>query len=102
MIFALVFVFAPERGMVALALRRERQKWEFARDMLVVHLLNHKGQPDEEYENRVHNLIEHFRWQPDFAEKVVRYCENYGLIVRRNTHLYLTAEGLELAENKEI
>ncbi len=102
MVFTLTFIFAPERGMVSLARRRKRQKWEFARDMLLVHLLNHKGEPDEDYENRIHNLVEHFRWEPDFAEKVVRYCENYGLIVRRNAHLYLTGEGLALAENKEI
>src|SRR5690606_29479681 len=39
-IFLLIFLFAPERGMVALALRRQRQRWTFAATALTIHLLN--------------------------------------------------------------
>jgi manganese/zinc/iron transport system permease protein len=48
--FALVFLLAPERGLIAIARRRGRQRWEFAQTMLAIHLLNHEGLPEAEEE----------------------------------------------------
>lgn len=39
--------------MIALARRRNRQKWEFAQQMLVIHLFNHENSPEPEQESRV-------------------------------------------------
>ena len=98
LIFALVFFLSPQRGMVALARRRWRQKWEFAQTMLAIHLLNHEGTPEAERESRMDQLWEHFRWQPDFAEQVVRYGERKGMLRRQSGRLQLTNEGRILAQ----
>ncbi len=92
--FALVFLLAPERGMLALARRRARQRWEFAQTMLAIHLLNHEDSPEEGSENCESHLHAHLRWSPDFAAAVVRRAEGRGLVARRGAdRLALTELG---------
>jgi manganese/zinc/iron transport system permease protein len=97
-IFGGVFLFAPQRGLTALALRRMRQKWEFAQTMLAIHLFNHEGTSEAKAESRVDHLWEHLRWQPDFSEQVIRYAERKGTVSRRHGQLSLTERGRVLAE----
>ncbi|HYR08567.1 MAG TPA: metal ABC transporter permease [Longimicrobium sp.] len=93
-IFLLVFFFAPERGLLAIARRRARQRWEFAQTMLAIHLLNHEESPDAAIESREAHLHEHLRWQPDFARQVVRGAERTGLLTRAGEDaLVLTERG---------
>ncbi|HXF61297.1 MAG TPA: metal ABC transporter permease [Caldilineaceae bacterium] len=96
--FLLVFLFAPQRGLVAVAQRRRRQRWDFSQTMLAVHLLQHEGRPEYEQESRVDHLVEHIRWQPDFAEQVIRYAERKGVVRRQAGRLQLTDAGRQLAQ----
>ncbi len=91
--FLLAFLFAPERGVVAVARRRARQRWEFAEAILTIHLLDHEGSPQAAEESREGHLHEHLRWAPDFARTVVRRAESAGLLTRTGEHLALTDEG---------
>ena len=96
-LFLLAFLLAPRRGVVAVARRRERQRWRFAETMLAIHLLNHEGRADEAEESRVAHLDESLRWPPPFAARVVRGAERDGFVVRRNGSLSLTERGREVA-----
>jgi manganese/zinc/iron transport system permease protein len=96
-VFLLVFLFAPQRGMIAVAQRRARQKWEFAQTALAIHLLNHEHGPDALEESRVEHLMEHMRWPQDFAAQVIRKAVIGDLIVRRKGDLQLTNYGRETA-----
>jgi manganese/zinc/iron transport system permease protein len=97
LLFMLAFLLAPERGVVAEARRRERQRWEFARLMLAIHLLHHEGTPAYADESRESHLGEHLRWKPAFARRVVREAEAEDLIVRSAGQLTLTDEGRDAA-----
>lgn len=97
-VFLLAFLFAPERGMAALALRRRRQRWEFAQTALAIHLLNHEGTPAMAVERRVDHLQYHLHWEPGFAGEVVRRAQREGLIERENGDLSLTAAGRQRAQ----
>ena len=101
-IFALVFVFAPGRGLVAAARRRAAQKWEFAQTMLAIHLLNHEGRPEQLEESRVDGLHRHLRWDPDFISQVVRGATRRGLVVTRGEELWLTHDGRAEAQRALI
>jgi manganese/zinc/iron transport system permease protein len=92
-IFAFVFAFAPGRGLVAAARRRAAQKWEFARTMLAIHLLNHEGRPEELEESRVDRLDRHLRWDQEFISRVVSGAIRRGLVVTRGDELKLTDQG---------
>lgn len=96
-VFLLIFLGAPERGIIAVALRRNRQRWDFAQSMLTIHLLQHEGKPEAERESRADHLVEHLRWLPDHAEKVIRYAERKGTVRRQSGQLLLTETGRTLA-----
>jgi manganese/zinc/iron transport system permease protein len=96
-LFGLVFLLAPQRGLLAIRQRRARQRWDFAQAMLAIHLLNHEGLPGEEQEGRLDHLHEHIRWQPSFAAQVVRRAQRGGLILLQDAHLKLTDHGRQFA-----
>jgi len=96
-IFCAVLILAPGRGLMAKARRRSRQRWEFALQMLAVHLAHHEGRPEEARENRTDHLHEHIRWDPAFARRVVRYGERKQAVVSRSGDLELTDRGREIA-----
>jgi manganese/zinc/iron transport system permease protein len=101
-LFALVFLFAPERGVVAQARRRAAQRREFARRMLLVHLLHHEHTPEAERECRVPHLQEHLHWDGDFAETAVRYAERTGTVRRAGDRLALTPAGRTAAQEAMV
>jgi len=96
-LFALVFLMAPERGIVSIARRRSRQRWEFAQTMLAIHLLNHEGLPNADEEYHFAHLQEHMRWKPDFADRVLRQAERRGIILSQGEYLSLTERGRQMA-----
>ncbi|MCW5877146.1 MAG: metal ABC transporter permease [Anaerolineales bacterium] len=98
LLFVLCLLFAPRRGLLAIAARRRRQKWEFAQTMLAIHLLHHEGTAEAGVENRLEHLHDHLRWEPGFARGVVRRAREGGLISQSNGSLLLTAQGRQLAE----
>jgi manganese/zinc/iron transport system permease protein len=95
--FMLVFLFAPERGVIAVARRRARQRVEFAQLMLAIHLMHHEDTPEAEAESRIDHLHEHLRWAPDFAGRVVRSAERAEFVERENGRLALTEAGRDAA-----
>jgi manganese/zinc/iron transport system permease protein len=97
-LFGITFLLAPERGLIAIARRRSRQRIEFARKALAIHLFNHEGTPDSAEESQVVHLTNHLRWQPDFATRIVHSAERRGLVNRVNGHLELTDVGRVLAQ----
>lgn len=98
-LFLLSWMFAPQRGLLALALRRSRQRWEFARMMLTIHLLNHENSPEAVEENHVEHFGEHLRWAKHFSREVVAQAAHRGLVtLGEKGMLLLTPEGREVAK----
>lgn len=97
LLFGLVFLLAPNRGLVAIARRRARQRWEFAQTMLAIHLFNHEGLPEADEECRLEHTQEHMRWEPAFAGRVVRQAERRGILISQDERLALTERGRQLA-----
>ncbi len=92
------FLFAPGRGLIALATSRRRQKLEFGARMLTIHLAHHEDTPEAPRECRVGHLEEHLNWDPDYARRVVRYTRNAGLIHQTGDLLGLTPAGQRFAQ----
>ncbi len=97
-VFLLIFLLAPQRGVVAVMRRRARQRWTFAQAALAIHLFNHEETSVESDENRLDHLTEHLHWDPAFAHQVVQSAQRQNLIERNNGHLILTHEGRALAQ----
>jgi manganese/zinc/iron transport system permease protein len=92
-IFLVVFLVAPERGLLALARRRARQRVDFARTMLAIHLLHHEDTPEADEECRVDHLSRHLRWTDEHADRIVRAAERAGFVTLARERLHLTADG---------
>ncbi|MBN1486636.1 MAG: metal ABC transporter permease [Anaerolineae bacterium] len=101
-IVLLSLLMAPERGLIAQARTRRRQKVQFAAEALTVHLLHHEGTPEEERESALSHMGEHMRWAEDFAQKVARWSVTNGMVTRVNGHLQLTSYGREIARRAMV
>ncbi len=91
------YLWAPERGFIAITLRRRRQRWEFAETMLAIHLHQHEDLPEAADELREDHLLEHLAWTPRFAQEVVGRAVRNGTLVRKRGFLELTPPGRKLA-----
>ena len=98
LVFVIVYMAAPQRGLVAQLRRRSRNRLEFAQAMLAIHLLNHEDKPDAADESRIDHLREHIRWAPAFVTQVVRYAEQTGVVRQQAGQLRLTESGRTLAQ----
>lgn len=92
-LFLLVLVFSPSRGLLAAYLRRRRQKWAFATQLLTMHLLTHEGHPEEAVEARITSLPEHLNWGAAFTEKIIHQARSHGWIDQVGEQLRLTDTG---------
>ncbi len=97
-IFGAAHIGAPDRGIIAMARRRARQRVEFAQRMLVIHLFNHEDSPEAATENRVDHLGEHLRWRAGHIERIVDSARRRKLIREQNGSLTLTDEGRTVAK----
>jgi manganese/zinc/iron transport system permease protein len=97
LIFGLVYLFAPGRGLLAQIRRRINQRWEFAQAMLSIHLYQHENLPEADFESSYDHLGKHMRWTDDFAGTVVAKAQRRDLINREGDLLHLTEQGRKLA-----
>lgn len=95
--FLTVYLFAPERGLLAQARRRRDQRIEFAVTMLTMHIANHTAAQEAEVENEVVSLNEHLKWTPQFALEIVGIAERLGLVQQHKGLLTLTQLGKQRA-----
>jgi len=98
LVFAVTFLVAPRRGLLAQARRRARQRLDFRLRMLLVHLLQHETLGDADRECRTLELHRHLRWSPSATSRVARVAEERGLVSPMGPLLTLAPDGRRLAE----
>lgn len=96
-VFLIVLLVAPERGLIARARQRGEKRRRFAVEMLLVHLSRHEGTAQEAIENTVGHLTGELNWQDEFAQMAVRDAHQAGYIQRGNGLLHLTEQGRQVA-----
>jgi manganese/zinc/iron transport system permease protein len=98
--FVIVYLFAPERGLIAQARRRQGQRVEFALTMLTMHIAHHTATQEAEEENQAVRLYEHLKWSPRFAAEIVGIAARNGLVQQKKGLLVLTESGLKRAQQE--
>ena len=98
--FLTAYLLAPERGLIAQARRRQKQRTEFALTMLTMHIAHHTATREVEQENKVVRLHEHLKWSPRFAAEIVSTAERIGLVQQSKGLLVLTESGLKRAQQE--
>ena len=70
-VFFLVFIFAPKKGLVTTIRRRQFQKFDFAEKSLMFHIYNHEGDDNECLECGLDTIQNHLNWKDEFLSKIV-------------------------------
>ena len=91
LVFLLVYLFAPTKGIIAVMYRERQQRIEVSLLTFLLHLKNH----DEIEERHVNHLNEHINWQKVRAKSVLDLAEKNNMIHIENNIVSLTEKGNE-------
>lgn len=94
LIFLLVYLFAPTKGLIAVLFKQKRQRIEVSLLTFLLHLNNH----DSKEERRVAHLQEHINWGKVRAQTVLDLAEKNNMILVQDHVVSLTQKGLEFTE----
>lgn len=94
LVFFVVYVFAPRRGLISVLQRRRKQKLEFSEKTLLFHLYNHEGSEDEAREAGIATVEKELHWQRDFTYRIInRLVKEEYLVTDCENILKLTDKG---------
>ncbi|MFP4470335.1 MAG: metal ABC transporter permease [Bacteroidales bacterium] len=93
LIFLMAYLLAPGRGIIAVLHRRKRQKLEFAQMTLLMHVVNHMGTEKEQTESHISHLRDHFGWNKQFVDAVVKRSVKQGIIKLDGQLIIVTNKG---------
>lgn len=91
LVFLLVYLFAPTKGIIAVMYRERQQRIEVSLLTFLLHLKNH----DEVEERHVNHLNEHINWQKVRAKSVLDLAQKNNMIHIDNNIVSLTEKGDE-------
>lgn len=97
-IFILVLVFAPKRGIISVKLKRKRLKEDFEELTLLFHIKNHQHTVNESLENNVLTIIDHIHWNNNQMDRVISKLTKDNKISINNNIIYLTDYGLDFVD----
>ncbi|WP_418508895.1 metal ABC transporter permease [Corallibacter sp.] len=88
-IFFIVYLFAPSKGIIAVLYREKQQRTEVSLLTFLLHLKNHT----EENERHVNHLNEHINWQKVRSKTVLDLALKNNMIEINNRIVSLTEKG---------
>ena len=90
-LFLMVYLFAPSKGIIAVIYREKQQRTEVSLLTFLLHLKNH----DDETERHVNHLNEHINWQKVRSKTVLDLALKNNMIEIDNKIVSLTSKGDE-------
>ncbi|WGK65717.1 metal ABC transporter permease [Croceiramulus getboli] len=94
LLFFLVYLFAPKRGVISVIYKEKRQSIEVSLLTFLLHLQNHS----QEEERHVNHLQEHINWQRVRSKSVLDLALKNNLIQIDNQVVFLTPKGQEFTD----
>lgn len=93
LIFALVLILAPKRGLVKQTLKKVRQRGQFAQHTLLAHICTHEGKAEEEDENSLSTICFHLHWSKKKLNTTVSALQRAGCLTVIDGLLVITDSG---------
>lgn len=94
LVFLIVYLFAPKKGLIAVLFRQKQQRIEVSLLTFLLHLNNHT----EESERHIKHLNEHINWQKVRSKTVVDLALKNNMIEIEKEIVSLTSKGKEFTE----
>lgn len=92
-LFMVVLIFAPERGLISITKRKRRQKQEFVEYALLIHVCNHEDKGDADVENALETITEHLNWNEEQLNRVLKPLRDRDQLVVIDNVLKSTPKG---------
>ena len=89
LVFLMVYLFAPSKGIIAVLYRERQQRTEVSLLTFLLHLRNH----NEKRERHVNHLNEHINWQKVRSKTVLELALKNNMISIENHIVSLTEKG---------
>ena len=89
LVFLMVYLFAPSKGIIAVLYRERQQRTEVSLLTFLLHLRNH----NEKRERHVNHLNEHINWQKVRSKTVLELALKNNMISIENHIVSLTKKG---------
>lgn len=93
-LFFLVYLFAPKKGLISVLFRQKRQQLEVSLLTFLLHLSRH----DEKRERHINHLQEHINWSEGRAKKVLEFALKNNLVSISDEIISLTPKGTSFTE----
>ncbi|WP_299674131.1 metal ABC transporter permease [uncultured Dokdonia sp.] len=93
-IFLMVYLFAPDKGLIAVMYRQKQQRTEVSLLTFLLHLNNHT----EESERHINHLNEHINWQRVRSQTVLDLAQKNNMITITDSIVELTSKGKEFTD----
>jgi len=93
-LFLLVYLFAPSKGLLSVLYRQRQQRTEVSLLTFLLHLNNHS----EESERHINHLNEHINWQKVRSQTVVDLAVRNNMISIERDIVSLTEKGKEFTD----
>lgn len=94
LVFLVVYLFAPSKGIIAVMYRQRQQQTEVSLLTFLLHLNNHS----EESERHINHLNEHINWQKVRSKTVLDLAQKNNMITVSNSIVTLTKKGKEFTD----
>ena len=94
LVFLGVYLFAPNKGIIAVMYRQKQQRIEVSLLTFLLHLNNHT----EENERHINHLNEHINWQKVRARTVLELAQKNNMITISDSIVTLTKKGKEFTD----
>ena len=94
LVFLLVYLFAPSKGLISVLYRNKQQQKEVQLLTFLLHLNNHT----EEEERHIKHLNEHINWHKVKATSVVDLAKRNNMITINNNIISLTDKGKKFTD----
>lgn len=88
-VFLMVYLFAPSKGLIAVLYREKQQRIEVYLITFLLHLKNH-SEPDERH---VNHLNEHINWEKVTSKTVLNLASKNNMILIEDNLISLTEKG---------
>ena len=93
-LFLIVYLFAPSKGIIAVMYRQKQQRVEVSLLTFLLHLNNHT----EESERHINHLNEHINWQKVRSRTVLELAQKNNMITISDSVVTLTNKGKEFTD----
>ncbi|MCL2153011.1 MAG: metal ABC transporter permease [Oscillospiraceae bacterium] len=98
-IFTLVFIIAPKRGLMSVLIRKSRNRTQYAQMTLLFHICNHQNNTVAHEENGVNTIAEHLHWGQKKLEKTIYSLVRGKKVDIMHDLIVATPSGAQMVEN---